>query len=88
MQLTFDEATLRALVRPIVVEVVAAIGSRVGDDDRLAYLEPEAARIIGIASYQLRDARLRGEIVATRAGGRIAYERSELVAYLARNRSK
>lgn len=86
MKLVFDEATVRELAKPIVVEVVAALGTK-PDADRLAYPEPEAAALLGIAAHQLRDARLRGEITATKAGGRIAYERSELVAYLARGRT-
>jgi hypothetical protein len=86
MNLVFDADSLRELVRPIVEEVAAAIGSRTGDEDRLAYLEADAAKLLGIASHQLRDARLRGEITSTRVGGRIGYERTELLAYLARNR--
>lgn len=86
MNLVFDSTTLRKLVRPIVAEVTAAI-EIAGDRDRLAYPEPEAAALLGIASHQLRDARLRGEITATKVGGRIGYERAELVAYLARNRN-
>lgn len=86
MQLLFDEPTIRALVRPMAEEVAAVLGTKL-DDDRLAYPEPEAAQLLGIATHQLRDARLRGEIIATRVGGRIGYERSELVAYLARGRT-
>lgn len=85
MTLSFDEETIRRLVAPIVVEVVAKIGGKL-DDDRLAYTEPEAARLLGISATQLRDARLRGEIVGTKVGGRNGYERSELIAYLARGR--
>jgi hypothetical protein len=88
VQLTFDADTLRALVRPIVQEVAAAIGSLPESDTRLAYTEAEAAKLLGIATHQLRDARLRGEIFATRVGGRIGYERTELLAYLVRNRSR
>lgn len=89
MQLTFDPTTLRELVRPIAEEVLTAI-TRLdqGDADRLAYPEPEAAQLLGISSSQLRDARLRGEIVGTRVGGRNGYERAELLAYLARNRKE
>jgi hypothetical protein len=87
MNLVWTDDELRRFLRPVVQEVAAAIGSRSCDDDRLAYLEPEAARLLGLAPHQLRDARLRGEVVATRAGGRIAYEKSELLAYLVRNRS-
>lgn len=86
MNLQFDDDTIRRLVRPIVKEVVAAVGSAV-HGDRLAYPEAEAAKLLGIATHQLRDARLRGEIVSTKVGGRIGYEKSELLAYLARGRT-
>jgi excisionase family DNA binding protein len=87
VNLVWSDDELRRLIRPVVEEVAAAIGSRISDD-RLAYPEAEAAKLLGIAGHQLRDARLRGEITATRVGGRIGFERSELLAYLARNRSK
>ncbi|MEQ8849250.1 helix-turn-helix domain-containing protein [Botrimarina sp.] len=86
MQVTFDKDDLRDLVREILAEATAA-EIDLQKSDRLAYLEPEAAALLGLQPHQLRDARLRGEIVGTRAGGRIAYEKSELLAYLARNRS-
>jgi hypothetical protein len=87
VNLVFDPQSLRELVRPIAQEIAAAIGTRSGDDEQLAYPEAQAAKLLGIATHQLRDARLRGEITATKVGGRIGYERSELLAYLARNRS-
>lgn len=87
MNLVFDDDTLRRIARPLIEEVAAAIGTRSGDADRLAYTEAEAAKLLGIATHQLRDARLRHEITATKVGGRIGYERTELLAYLARNRS-
>ncbi|MEM9753917.1 MAG: helix-turn-helix domain-containing protein [Planctomycetota bacterium] len=85
MQLIVDQDAIRQIAKPIVAEVVAAVGST-GQAERLAYPESEAAQLLGIAAHQLRDARLRGEITATKAGGRIAYERDELIAYLARGR--
>ena len=76
-------------IRPIVEAVVAEVLAQAGPlrAERLAYTEPEAAGLLGIRSHQLRDARLRGEITATKVGGRIGYEKSELLAYLARQRS-
>ena len=85
MQLTFDEATVRAIAKPIVAEVVAAVGSA-SDTGRLAYPESEAAALLGIAAHQLRDGRLRGESTATKGGGRLGYERAELLRYLAAGR--
>lgn len=88
LELNLDADSLRELVRPIAEEVAAALGSLTGDDEQLAYPEAQAAKLLGIATHQLRDARLRGEITATRLGGRIGYERSELLAYLVRNRNQ
>lgn len=88
MTFNLDPTELRPLVAAIVAEVLAAMhadAAKLGDD-RLAYTEPEAAAKLGIKSHQLRDARLRGEIVATKCGGRHGYERTELLAYLERNR--
>lgn len=50
--------------------------------NRLAYSEPEAASLLGVKPHVLRDARIRGEIFATRVGGRLAYTRNELMSYL------
>lgn len=87
MKFLIDTAELRPLVEAVVAEAVSAIQrSGLDDDGRLAYPEPEAAQLLGLASHQLRDARLRGEITATKLGGRIGYERGELIDYLARGR--
>ncbi|QDU57374.1 helix-turn-helix domain-containing protein [Aeoliella mucimassa] len=87
MNLAIDATELQPLVREVVAEVVREMALLGGSTDRLAYPEAEAAGLLGIRGHQLRDARHRGEIVATKVGGRIGYERSELIAYLARNRS-
>lgn len=50
--------------------------------NRLAYSEPESASLLGVQPHVLRDARLRGEIIATRVGGRLAYTRDDLLSYL------
>jgi hypothetical protein len=67
-----------------VLETVAALEqdrARLGD--RLAYSEPEAARLLGLAPHQLRDERLRGRISASQVvGKRIRYTREDLTAYL------
>ena len=85
MLLKFDDDDVRALVRPVVREVISEL-NELPQDNRLGYSEPEAATLLGLAAHQLRDARLRGEIVATRLGGRIGYERSELLRYMAAGR--
>lgn len=86
MQFSMDPADLRPIVQSVVVEVLAEIAKHPVSPERLAYCEPEAAAMLGLKSHQLRDARLRGEITATRVGARIGYTREELLAYLARQR--
>lgn len=76
-------------IRPIIETVVAEVFAQTTplQQEQLAFIEPEAAALMGIHAHQLRDARLRGEITPTKVGGRIGYEKTEIVAYLARNRS-
>lgn len=50
--------------------------------NRLAYSEPEAASLLGVKFHVLRDARLSGQISATRVGGRLAYMHDDLMTYL------
>jgi hypothetical protein len=87
LNLQLDTADLRPIVAAVVAEVLAEVARQPITADRLAYTEPEAAGLLGLKSHQLRDARLRGEIQATKVGGRIGYERTELLAYLARQRT-
>ena len=54
--------------------------------NRLAYSEMEAASLLGVKHHVLRDARIRGEVSATRVGGRHAYTRDELISYLERGK--
>ncbi|WP_373653381.1 helix-turn-helix domain-containing protein [Schlesneria sp. DSM 10557] len=88
VSLTQDD--LRPLVASVVAETIAAIKAdeaKLGD--RLAFSEPEAARLIGLEPHQLRDERGRGRIGASQiVGRRIRYTRSDLLQYLARNRSE
>ncbi|MEO1496208.1 MAG: helix-turn-helix domain-containing protein [Planctomycetota bacterium] len=88
MNFQFDESELRELVQPIAEEIAAAILTLGPEADRLAYPEAEAARLLGLAKHQLADARRREEITPTKVGGRIGYERSELLAYLVRGRQE
>ena len=90
MQLSIDPDELRPIISAAVAEVLAQIRadeSAVGD--KLAVDEREAARLLDIEHHVLRDARLRGEISASRiAGRRIRYAREDLVQYLARHRTE
>ena len=54
--------------------------------DRLAFPEDEAARLMGVAKHVLGDARRRGEVVGSLVGKKIVYTRSELLAFLDRQR--
>ncbi|NQT36337.1 MAG: helix-turn-helix domain-containing protein [Planctomycetes bacterium] len=88
MNLHFDPDDLRPIVEAVVAEVldqVQADTAKLGD--RLAFPEAEAAAIMGIPRHSLRDARLRGEIEASKIGKRIIYSRETLVAFLQRMRT-
>ena len=74
-------------LREWLTKVIQSAAEDLSSDTRLAYLEHEAASLLGVQCHVLRDARLRGEIISTRIGGRIGYETSEIKAYLERNRS-
>lgn len=89
MNLSLDQSELRPLVAAVVAEVLDAVnGANVTlGGDRLAYSEAESASLLGCRPHVLRDARLRGEIISTKVGGRISYETSELRRYLAANRN-
>jgi len=89
VNLSLDPADLRPLVQAVVTEALDQLRrDEARLDGRLAFPEPEAASLVGVKPHVLRDARLRGEITATRIGKRIAYERSELLDYLRRNREQ
>jgi hypothetical protein len=82
--LAIDAEALRPLITEIVAQVLAQLeGARTRLDERLAYSEEEAARLIGLESHQLRDERRRGRITASQiVGRRVRYLREDLVAYL------
>lgn len=88
MQLTFDEANLRDLIRPIAAEVAAAMRDDDAADGPITLPEAEAAKRLGMQPHQLRDRRLAGEIVGTKLGGRWFYETTELRDYARRNREE
>lgn len=90
MKLEINKEELRPLIREIVAEALAELERhRAKLGDRLAYSEAEAADALGLKQHVLRDARLRGEITATRiAAGRIRYSREDLLEYLANGRER
>jgi hypothetical protein len=82
--LQIDPESLRPLIEQVVEATVARLEeARATVGDRLAYSEPEAARLLGLAPHQLRDERLRGRIKASAiVGRRIRYMRGDLMDYL------
>jgi len=88
MNLRIDLAQLEPLIQKVVAETVVRIeADRAKLDGKLAYSEPEAARLLGLQSHQLRDARLRGKIQCSQiTGRRIRYTRDDLMHYLGSNR--
>ncbi|MBX7073101.1 MAG: helix-turn-helix domain-containing protein [Pirellulales bacterium] len=74
-------------LRPLIEQVVAAVLDRLRAAEtqaggRLGYREAEAAELLGLRPHQLRDARRRGEIHATRVGKVNVYPRGELLRLL------
>jgi hypothetical protein len=79
---------LQPLVEAIVERVIARLESeRSAMGERIAFSEAEAAALLGLQEHQLRDARQRGCIAASRiTGRRIRYMRADLLSYLSANR--
>ncbi len=82
--LRIDAAELRPLVQAIVAEALTALeGRRQLLSGRLAVSEAEAADLLGLHQWQLRDIRLSGKIGYSRiVGGRIRYPADDLANYL------
>ncbi len=90
MKVEFDPTDLEPLVRQVASSVVDQLRADEQQlpEDRLSYTEPEAAALLGVERHRLRDARLRGEVDASKIGKVIVYERSDLLRFLKRNRAK
>jgi hypothetical protein len=84
----FDPVALENLISEVVERTILRLeGARATAGERLAYNEQEAAALLGLNWYQLRDERLRGRIASTKVvGDRIRYLREDLIAYLMRSR--
>jgi hypothetical protein len=88
VNITFTDADLRPLVESIVVSTLEKFeADQEGIGERLAFTEPEAAALLGLRPHVLRDARLRGEIEASRVGKRLLYEKAEILRFLRQRRS-
>jgi hypothetical protein len=89
MKIEFENSDLEPLIRRIVAETVAELKR---DEDKLgkvAYTEAEAAALLSLLPWQLRDERRDGRITASVGrGGRILYSRSDLLRYLENRRWK
>lgn len=85
---SFDESVLRPLVKAVVAEVLAEQKQlQQIHERRLAYTEAEAAAMLGLNPWQLRDLRLDSKISHSRIVGRqIRYTRKDLTDYLNRER--
>lgn len=87
MKIDFDIDDLRPLIERTVSETIAQLDAeRSKLTGRLGYTESEAAAALGVQRHALRDARLRGEVQASRVGKRVIYSREQLLALLAGNR--
>jgi hypothetical protein len=86
MKLVIDPVELAPIVEA-AVEAIVARRERMGDTERIGYPEPEAARLLGLACHQLRDARRRGEIAGRRIGRSVVYSRQALFALVDADKS-
>ncbi len=80
---SFDIDELRPLIEAIVAETMAATA---GLGDQIAMTESQAASKFGMASHQLRDSRLRGELTGCRIGRRWYYQVAEFRQFVASHR--
>ena len=87
LKIEFDRDTLRPLVNLAVAEALDRLeDERAKLNGRLAFTEPEAAALLGVKSYVLRDCRRRGEIEGAKVGSKIVYTRADLLAFLDRQK--
>jgi hypothetical protein len=88
VSLAVDPDALKPLVAAVVREVLAQVREAEGQlPDKLCFSEAEAARLLGLNPWQLRDERRRGRITASAiVGNRIRYSRADLLKYLADRR--
>jgi hypothetical protein len=79
----FSSEFLRRLIREAVAETLER-QKAAGEDNqgRLAYREEEAAEMLGVNPWVLRDCRRRGEIQGSRVGSKILYTRPDLQQFL------
>ena len=89
VRIELDEAVFQSLVDTAVQRALDRIGEeRTQLNGRLAYTEPEAAALVGVKPYVLRDCRRRGELPGAKVGSKIVYSRKDLEAFLERQKEK
>ena len=81
LKIQFDQEDLRPLVHLAVAEALDRMeAERAKLNGRLALTEPEAAVLLGVKPYVLRDCRRRGEL-QLKVGSRIVYTRADLLEF-------
>ena len=90
VDLHLETSELRPLVQSIISEVLLQMDQiRQAHGDKIAFSEDEAAAMLGLNPWQLRDVRRSGKITHTRiVGNRIRYTRNDLMEYLRQNQSR
>ena len=87
MNISFDADDLEPVIKATVSVVLEQLeADRAKFNGKLAFPEAEAASLLGIAPHVLRDCRRRGELIGSKAGAKIVYEKTELLRFLERNR--
>jgi hypothetical protein len=85
LSLNLDSESLRPLIEAVVLETIARLQGE-NLNGRLAYSEEEAAELLGLNRWQLRDLRRAGKITPAQGPGRkVLYPRDVLVRFLAEN---
>jgi hypothetical protein len=84
-----DENFVAELVEQIVAHVLVKLDDAKRIPDRMAFLEEEAADLLGLQPHQLRLERRLGRIPFSRIlGRRVRYQRADLVHYLVSRRTE
>jgi hypothetical protein len=86
LSLSLDVELLTPLIQAVVREVLHQVEqAQAAIPDRMAFSEEEAAALLGLEWYQLRDERLRGRVRAyVVVNGQVRYSRDDVLAYLTR----
>lgn len=81
-------------LKPLIREIVEAVFDEASEfkrlmNGKLCIPEPEAAALLGLNAWQLRDIRLAGNITHSRiVGNKVRYTLDDLLGYLRRGRGE